>query len=111
MSESHSAVTGVDGGGTHDAPNQPDRLGSGTWRNAADDGVGTGVGGGRERQSARVGGGSGAGNGSERLNPLSPCGSCMEWIRKICEVNPAFSVVTFEDDSCEMVYLNKVHLS
>ena len=26
------------------------------------------------------------------LNPLDPCGACMEWLKKIAEVNPDFSV-------------------
>jgi hypothetical protein len=24
------------------------------------------------------------------LNPLGPCGSCMEWLKKVAEVNPDF---------------------
>ena len=41
-------------------------------------------------------------------NPLSPCGSCMEWLRKIAEVNPDFHVVTFDSEACTKVYVNKV---
>jgi hypothetical protein len=29
------------------------------------------------------------------MNPLKPCGACSEWLKKIIEVNPSFSVVTF----------------
>ena len=27
------------------------------------------------------------------LNPIKPCGACMEWLKKIAEVNPRFSVM------------------
>lgn len=42
------------------------------------------------------------------LNPLDPCGACMEWLRKIAEVNPDFKVLTFTDTSCEHVYITPI---
>jgi hypothetical protein len=42
------------------------------------------------------------------MNPLKPCGACMEWLKKIAEVNPAFSVVTFTDSQCTGVYVEQV---
>lgn len=41
-------------------------------------------------------------------NPISPCGACMEWLRKISEVNPDFRVVTFSDSSCESVFVRTI---
>jgi hypothetical protein len=41
-------------------------------------------------------------------NPLLPCGSCTEWLRKIGEVNPSFAIVTFADISCGTVYVQRV---
>jgi len=41
-------------------------------------------------------------------NPLIPCGACMEWLKKIAEVNPDFRVVTFTDTSCEDVFVSTV---
>ena len=29
------------------------------------------------------------------MNPLRPCGACSEWIKKIVEHNPRFSIITF----------------
>jgi cytidine deaminase len=42
------------------------------------------------------------------LNPISPCGACMEWLRKISEVNPKFRVITFSDITCEKVFVRCV---
>ena len=42
------------------------------------------------------------------MNPLDPCGACMEWLKKIGEVNPDFKVVTFTDSSCEHVYITPI---
>ena len=42
------------------------------------------------------------------LNPLKPCGACMEWLRKIAEVNPRFRVLTFTDKRCTGVYREHV---
>jgi len=42
------------------------------------------------------------------LNPLNPCGSCQEWLKKIAEPNPDFKVITFTDENCEGVYVNNV---
>jgi cytidine deaminase len=39
------------------------------------------------------------------LNPLKPCGACNEWLKKISESNPYFSVVTFTDAECAGVYV------
>ena len=36
---------------------------------------------------------------SEDFNPLKPCGSCSEWLKKIAEVNPAFKVLSFTDSN------------
>lgn len=33
------------------------------------------------------------------LNPLKPCGSCNEWLKKIAEPNPSFKVITFTDSN------------
>lgn len=41
-------------------------------------------------------------------NPLGPCGACMEWLRKIYEVNPSFRVLTFQDESCRHVFVKTV---
>ena len=66
------------------------------------------------------GGGGGGGGGGRVLhansddaaevamNPLDPCGACMEWLKKIGEVNPDFKVVTFADSSCEHVYITPI---
>ena len=44
-----------------------------------------------------------------RLNPLAPCGACMEWLKKIAEVNPDFTVMMFDDDTCERVFVRSVY--
>ena len=41
-------------------------------------------------------------------NPLKPCGACMEWLKKIAEVNPDFKVITFTDSCCGGVYIEDV---
>ena len=41
---------------------------------------------------------------SEDLNPLKPCGACMEWLKKIAEKNPEFRVATFTDEKCRGIY-------
>lgn len=41
---------------------------------------------------------------AEDLNPLSPCGACNEWLKKIGESNPDFRVLTFTDVECHGVY-------
>ena len=71
--------------------------------------------------SGGSGGGGGGGGGGGRvlhansddaaevaMNPLDPCGACMEWLKKIGEVNPDFKVVTFADSSCEHVYITPI---
>jgi hypothetical protein len=40
----------------------------------------------------------------EDMNPLKPCGACMEWLKKIAEMNPEFRVATFTDELCQGVY-------
>ena len=42
------------------------------------------------------------------LNPLKPCGSCNEWLKKIAEPNPSFKVITFTDSNCEGIYVSPV---
>jgi len=42
------------------------------------------------------------------MNPLKPCGSCNEWLKKIAEPNPEFQVITFTDEGCKGIYLNSV---
>jgi len=39
------------------------------------------------------------------MNPLKPCGSCNEWLKKIAESNPYFKVITFTDTYCNGVYV------
>ncbi|KAG7367130.1 CDD/CDA-like deaminase [Nitzschia inconspicua] len=38
------------------------------------------------------------------INPLRPCGACNEWLKKIAECNPYFTVITFTDSACNGVY-------
>mmetsp|Transcript_14252 Transcript_14252/g.33116 ORF Transcript_14252/g.33116 Transcript_14252/m.33116 type:complete len:824 (-) Transcript_14252:1509-3980(-) len=38
------------------------------------------------------------------MNPLRPCGACNEWLKKLAESNPYFSVLTFTDADCTGVY-------
>lgn len=40
----------------------------------------------------------------EDLNPLPPCGTCNEWLKKIAEANPYFRIVTFTDANCNGIY-------
>mmetsp|Transcript_21870 Transcript_21870/g.45984 ORF Transcript_21870/g.45984 Transcript_21870/m.45984 type:complete len:985 (-) Transcript_21870:97-3051(-) len=42
----------------------------------------------------------------EDINPLKPCGSCNEWLKKIAESNPHFKVLTFTDTQCNGVYIS-----
>jgi len=44
------------------------------------------------------------------FNPLKPCGSCAEWLKKIAAVNPDFAVVTFTDASCRGYYVESAAL-
>ena len=41
------------------------------------------------------------------MNPLKPCGACSEWLKKICEQNPEFSVITFTDAQCSGIYVEQ----
>ena len=42
------------------------------------------------------------------MNPLDPCGACMEWLKKISEVNPDFKVLTFTTTSCEKIFITPI---
>merc|ERR1740117_2318241 len=42
------------------------------------------------------------------LNPLPPCGACMEWLKKIAEVNPDFKVITFSNTNCEHAFISPI---
>jgi hypothetical protein len=44
------------------------------------------------------------------MNPLKPCGACLEWLKKIAEVNPSFSVITFTDSECKGVYVEEIDM-
>ena len=48
---------------------------------------------------------------SEDLNPLKPCGACMEWLKKIAEKNPEFRVATFTDEACRGIYTEFISTS
>jgi cytidine deaminase len=45
---------------------------------------------------------------AEDMNPLHPCGACLEWLKKIAEVNPKVFVVTFTDQACKGMYIESV---
>mmetsp|Transcript_4026 Transcript_4026/g.7061 ORF Transcript_4026/g.7061 Transcript_4026/m.7061 type:complete len:544 (-) Transcript_4026:13-1644(-) len=45
---------------------------------------------------------------ASELNPISPCGSCLEWLKKIAEINPGFRVVTFSSSDCEEVFMEEI---
>ena len=55
-----------------------------------------------------VGAGQDKGEGQIALNPLDPCGACMEWLKKIAEVNPDFNVLTFTSTNCEKVFVKQI---
>lgn len=59
-------------------------------------------------ESKSLGLGAGVNGADVVLNPLPPCGSCTEWLRKIAEVNPDFKVLTFTDTSCSYVFVRSV---
>jgi len=44
------------------------------------------------------------------MNPLKPCGACLEWLKKIAEVNPSFTVVTFTDADCKGIYIEQIEI-
>ena len=50
----------------------------------------------------------GADVGEIAMNPLDPCGACMEWLKKISEVNPDFKVLTFTSTNCEKVFITPI---
>jgi cytidine deaminase len=57
-----------------------------------------GVGGRKQKRTVLV-------HSDKDINPLRPCGACNEWLKKISESNPYFSVVTFTDAECAGVYV------
>ena len=62
-----------------------------------------------DRDSGEILGAEPGGEGGEvALNPLDPCGACMEWLKKISEVNPSFKVLTFSSTDCETVYVTPI---
>jgi cytidine deaminase len=40
------------------------------------------------------------------MNPLSPCGACTEWLKKIAQCNPYFKIITFTDANCNGMYIS-----
>lgn len=42
------------------------------------------------------------------LNPNDPCGMCSEWLKKIAEWNPSFTVMTFSSMSCQEIFLKRI---
>ena len=44
----------------------------------------------------------------KHINPLGPCGACMEWLRKVAEATPDLRILTFEDVSCENVIVERI---
>ena len=62
-----------------------------------------------DRDSGEILGAEPGGEGGEvALNPLDPCGACMEWLKKIAEVNPDFVVLTFTNTACEKCYTTPI---
>lgn len=54
-------------------------------------------------------GGAGAhGHVLDERNPINPCGSCNEWLKKIAEVNPEFKVITFTSTDCSTCFVKAV---
>ena len=48
----------------------------------------------------------------KETNPtLGPCGACKEWLRKITEVNPDFSIITFDDHAFHKVFVESIPMS
>ena len=41
-------------------------------------------------------------------NPISPCGACNEWLKKIAEVNPDFRIVTFTATDTATIFVKAV---
>ena len=41
---------------------------------------------------------------------LGPCGACQEWLTKVAEVNPNFTILTFADIDCNFVYTDAISL-
>lgn len=47
-------------------------------------------------------------NSGAHMNPLGPCGACMEWLRKVAEASPSMRILTFTDASCDHVIVERV---
>lgn len=45
-----------------------------------------------------------------RVNPCKPCGVCSEWLKHIVVVNPDFKVYTFDDETCEKIYIDTISI-
>eukprot|EP00485_Elphidium_margaritaceum_P009281 CAMPEP_0202696172 /NCGR_PEP_ID=MMETSP1385-20130828/9497_1 /ASSEMBLY_ACC=CAM_ASM_000861 /TAXON_ID=933848 /ORGANISM="Elphidium margaritaceum" /LENGTH=570 /DNA_ID=CAMNT_0049352285 /DNA_START=29 /DNA_END=1741 /DNA_ORIENTATION=- len=41
-------------------------------------------------------------------NPRGPCGSCVEWLKKIADCNPTFKVITFRSRKLEQVFVRNL---
>ncbi|CEL93791.1 unnamed protein product [Vitrella brassicaformis CCMP3155] len=39
----------------------------------------------------------------DELNPIAPCGVCDEWLKKLQEESPTFSIVTFTTSDCDEI--------
>lgn len=89
------------GGPHHGRGDEGQRVSLGGW------GVG-GPGGGWGFEQDRGGGLKRVPAELDCVNPLKPCGACMEWLKKIAEVNPDFKVITFTDSGCQGVYIEDV---
>jgi cytidine deaminase len=44
----------------------------------------------------------------EGRNPIDPCGTCNEWLKKIAETNPEFKIVTFTSSDCRTCFVKSV---
>ena len=42
------------------------------------------------------------------LNPINPCGSCQEWLKKIVEINPKFQIINYKSENCANVYIQNI---
>jgi cytidine deaminase len=58
-----------------------------------------------EIRAHRAGGGA---HVTDERNPINPCGSCNEWLKKVAEVNPDFKVVTFTSTDCSTCFVKAV---
>lgn len=44
----------------------------------------------------------------QERNPIAPCGSCTEWLKKVAAVNPDLKIITFTNEDCDYVYERSV---